>query len=473
MSGIDLNNINATAVEETIRPYRNALDHRNIIVEGIRKVAMRNMVHLTDAMQRCDLRDDAWVERVQAVMLEDQGMENDRFNRAVLPLATYYPVQIYLALLYAEIEFFEKASKKLEIYQDPDYRTCIDEHEDAIARLKAFRNSFLHPRPRSHSDEMQFLMANPDSYNIAPFLQSEFDGYLYRVRARLVDALLRTLSALPDAQRLYCFREFFRVNTVRMAVHQDETGLDHLSDQSKKLSKEMDCLSETARSWSPDRKQRDTVRRLAQCLDDVSPSLREQQYDTPESRQPPMPVDIMLMSTGDQSPFPLDSTNKHEKHVIQNATYYQRLVDCALILWNESIAPIREALENTGEAIQDKSFEELLRLFHATTATQTSRQLMDHAALGRVATALASEPLGIYWKIAEANSAIRNRPIDRYLSVPGRLLAIKNHRNVVFHIEKRATHPVTADLMTTDPDPATAPAGLDVLSELRSFFFRP
>ena len=475
MSEVDLKSINIAAIEAATRPFSNALDHRNIIVEGIRQVAVRNMIHLTDVMQRCGLAtisDDAAVERIQAVMLEDQGMENERFNRAVLPLATYYPVQIYLALLYAEIEFFERTSKKLVIYRDPDYRNCIDEHADAIAPLKAFRDAFLHPRPDSLSDEMRFLLATPDSYNIAPYLQGEFDGYLYRLRARLVDALLRTLSALPDAQRLYCLREFFRVNTVRMAVHQDETGLEHLSHQSKRLSQELDRLSETTRSWSPDQKQRDTVRRLAQCLDDVSPSMQEQQYDTPGSRQTPLPADMILISARNQSRLPLESENKHQRHLIQNAVYYQRLVDCAVILWNETIATIRERLAATGEAIRGESLEKISRLFHEATATQTSRQSMDHAALARVATALASEPLGVYSKIAEANSAVRNKHLDRYLAVPGRLQAIRNHRNVVFHIEKRALHPVMADLMTTDPDPATAPAGLDVLGELRSFLFR-
>lgn len=469
MSRVDLNSI--AAIEAATRPFRNALDHRNFIVEGIRQVASRNMIHLTDVMQRCDRRGDAWVERVQAVMLEDQGMEDNRFNRAVLPLATLYPVQIYLALLYAQIEFFEKTSKKLgAYYRDPDYRTCIDEHEDAIALLKPFRDSFLHPRPDTHSDERRFLLATPDSYNLAPYLQREFDGYLHRVRARLFDALLRILYALPDTQRLYCFREFFRVNARRMAVHQDETGLEHLTDQANRLSQELDRLPETAKSWSPNGKQRNRARRLAQCLDDVSPSMKEQQYATPGSRQTPMSADMILMSAaGCQSPLPLESGDRRQRHLVQNAVHYQRLVDCALILWNENIAAKRELFDAAGAAIQGMSLEDLV---HATVSTLTSRQLMDQTALSTVATALASEPLGIYWRIVEANPATRNKHLDRYLRVPGRLQAIRNHRNVVFHIEKRAPHPVWADLITTDPDPATAPADPYVLSELCSFLFR-
>ncbi len=475
MSKVDLNGINAAAIEAATRPFRNALNHRNIIVEGIRQVAARNMIHLTDVMRRCGLAtvpDEAAMERVQAVMLKDQGMENNRFNRAFIGLATYYPVQIYLAVLYAGIEFFEKTSKKQRIYRDPDYRDCIDEHEDAIALLKAFRDSFLHPRPDSHSDATRFLLETPDSYHIAPHLQSEFDGYLHRVRSKLSGALLRALSALPDAQRLYCLAEFFRVNAARMAEYQDETGLEHLSDQAKTLSQEFERLSETARSWSPDPKQRKTARRLAQCLDDVSPSMQEQQYDTPGARQTPMWAKLILMSAGDQSPLPLESKDKNQKHLVQHAIHYQRLVDCALILWNETFAALRERLAAVGETIEGNSFEDFSRLCDATAATQTSRQVMDQAALLRVAMALASAPLEIYWKVVETNSTIRNKHLDGYLAVPGRLQAIRNHRNVVFHIDKRLTHPVRADLMTTDPDPATAPADPYVLSELRSFLFR-
>ncbi len=464
MSKVDLGSI--AAIEAATRPFRNALYHRNAIVEGIRKVASRNMIHLTDAMQRCARRDDAWVERVQAVMLEDQGMDDNRINRAVLPLATLYPVQIYLALLYGQIEFFEKTSKKLGAYRDPDYRNCIDEHEDAIALLKPFRDSLLHPGPDSDADEKQLLLATPESYNLAPYLQREFDGYLHRVRARLSDALLSTLYALPDAQRLYCFREFIRVNTARMADHQDETGLEHLSDQTNRLSQELDRLPETAKSWSPNRKERDRAHRLAQCLDDLSPSMQEQQYDTPGSRQTPMSAEMILVSAaGCQSPLPLESEDRHQRHLVQYALHYQRLVHCALILWNENIAAKREFVE----AAQGMSFEDISRLVHATIPTLTSRQVMDQTALSTVATALASEPLRIYWKIVEANPAIRNEHLDRYLAVPGRLQAIRNHRNVVFHIEKRSPHPVQADIVIADADPATALADPFVLSELCSF----
>lgn len=459
----DLNNIDVATVEATTRPYRNAQYHRTYVVEGIRKIATQNMIHLADAAQRCDLRDDGW-ERVQAVMLEDQGLENDRLNRAVLTLGTYYPVQIYLALLYAETEFFETTSGKLEIYKDPVYRNHIDEHEAAVACLKEFRDSFLHPRPTSSADEQQFL-ATSDSYNIAPRFQSAFDTYLNRVRIRIRDALLGTLSLLPDAQRLYCFREFIRVNKAKMELLKDEAGLRHLDDQSRQLAHMMDSLPEAAKSWSPDRRQRHTARRLGRCLDDVSPALQEQQYGIPRSRQTPMLTSVMLtLAKAHGEPTGIDRTNRHEMHVIQNAAHYVRLVNCALVFWNEIFATIRDA---RGSA-PGSSFEEFMDAVNATTENWEYWQFVDLVALGKVRAALCFAPLNIYRKIAKGSI----EHIDVYLSVPGRLAALREHRNTVFHIEKRMPHPVESDLMITDSDYATAVLSPDLLVDLRCFFTR-
>ena len=90
--------------------YRNLLHHRTVILEGIRLIASRNIIHLTDARTACAARsqspdEDDWIARVQARMLADQGLDDSKFNRTVIGWATFYPVQVYLALLYAEIEY--------------------------------------------------------------------------------------------------------------------------------------------------------------------------------------------------------------------------------------------------------------------------------------------------------------------------------------------------------------------------------
>jgi len=45
MSEVDLNDINVAAVETATRPFRNALDHRNTIVEGSARSSRQLMDH--------------------------------------------------------------------------------------------------------------------------------------------------------------------------------------------------------------------------------------------------------------------------------------------------------------------------------------------------------------------------------------------------------------------------------------------
>ena len=405
MPPTDLNNITAETVEAATRPYRYALNHRNYIVEGIRQVAMRNLNHFTDAVgrnrQNYQVEDhfDAWISRVQSVMLADQGIEDNSINRAFLTVATFTPVQLFCALLYAEIEFFEKASEELLIYQDARYRECLDQHRDVIAHLKGFRDSFLHPRSRSPSDEQQFLAILPTTYAvIIPRLQKEFDEYLHRVGARL-------LQAYPAA--------------------------------------------ELKTQWL-------------------------NSFLQPGSRQTPMLAHLMLtVPDGHERSLPLDRRNRHERHIIQNAAYYERLIVCALVLWSEGLRAIKHALdrsEHDSEAEREGSREDPLQTIMAVPSSR--RRLGDKIPLVRVATALAHAPLEMYQKVARENTAIGSELIDQYLSVPSRLKALRNHRRVVFHIKQRERHPGWDDILYADSELGTAVVRVRHLIELRSFYIR-
>ncbi len=109
-----LRDIAIAEVEANTLPYRNALYHRSTLVEGIRKIAARNMVHLSRARGECgyggdtSTLPDGWIEDVQNRMLLDQDLEPSRANRAFMGYATFLPVQIYLCLLHAGIEFYTK-----------------------------------------------------------------------------------------------------------------------------------------------------------------------------------------------------------------------------------------------------------------------------------------------------------------------------------------------------------------------------
>lgn len=72
-----LEHLDLTNLGVSVRSFRNRFHHRTVPLEGIRRIATRNMIHLTDARQQCDahassLEEDYWILRVQAKMLSDR-----------------------------------------------------------------------------------------------------------------------------------------------------------------------------------------------------------------------------------------------------------------------------------------------------------------------------------------------------------------------------------------------------------------
>ena len=96
---------------------RNLIYHRDLILEPIRRLAFRNMRHLSDAMAAHHVPADAevgsaefkeWVRELQDQMLRNQGSEPSELDRVLIEIATFTPVKLYLGLLYAEIEYLDE-----------------------------------------------------------------------------------------------------------------------------------------------------------------------------------------------------------------------------------------------------------------------------------------------------------------------------------------------------------------------------
>ena len=122
-------------------------------------------------------------------MLADQDLEDSKLNRTVIEWATFYPVQVYLSLLYAEIEYIRKNRDRSALLVDSNAFSYFDRNHEAISKLQRFRSAFLHPvKPDSAELEVDFL-AYGQSYNAGPEIQNAVDEYLYRLRGRLISQL--------------------------------------------------------------------------------------------------------------------------------------------------------------------------------------------------------------------------------------------------------------------------------------------
>ena len=291
----DLRDIDIAALEAITAPYRNALYHRSVFVEGIRRMAFRNMARLIRAMEECGYVDgqrgvsDDWITEVQDKMLTDQGVERTEVNRTLLEWVTSLPLQVYLCLLYASVEFYKPVERRFPLYHDNGMSRYIDEQGALIKALKSFRHSFLHPTEKSVSHEQEFLSID-QSYLTAPALQQEFDQCLARTQEKVWRQVQNELARLPEIQRLYGLFQFFSLYyKARMEEYRDPAGMKHCATQMERFTERIRQLQAELHAWTPDEQQKAIARRIARCLDAVSPSGPEQVYSaicgrTPDAR---------------------------------------------------------------------------------------------------------------------------------------------------------------------------------------------
>lgn len=439
----DLGNFNVTDVEAITSPYENALYHRTSFVEGIRKIAFRNMMHLARAIEECKTEETTNEDHTSAIqdrMLADQGMETGDGARKLLGATTFEPMKVYLSLLYASLEFYKNIRKKLPIYQDPEMDRCLDRQADFVEKLKLLRDAFLHPSMDSGMRQQAFSIVEL-SYKDAPECQIAFDRYLARVRSRVEAEVGRRLLTLPKAQCDYCIWKSLFLTGFRMKIFMDETGFERCVANRHEIEASWQQPSDGFRSWVPSKKQQQIAGRLARCIYDITPSDPELVYPLQEDDQTPMPVHpnlaVALVAAGEGPTVELDRSNRHEAHLLNSKEYFGRLLWSVDVLFNESLNNF-EIRTRTSEAAPDA----ILNRIHGR-GRQYAQEMV---APSRVLAAMLYEPLRAYSNAAGANPTLRDEVIHRYVSVPGRLKELRDFRNSVFHVISKPIHPEVMDL---------------------------
>ena len=466
----DLERLGLAKLRDPVNCYRNLFYHRTVVAEGIRKIAFRNMAHLTDAIGRPpslgSVRDDDWVTEVQQRMLHDQGMDDTPLNRTLIGWATYHPLQVYLALLYAEVEFYQKFCRGKPLLNDSGFSAYLDSREEFVVKLGEFRHFFLHPSRENAPSELEFLSVR-GSYNLAPELQSNVDQYLYDMRGRLLDLLRGILDGLPEVQRLYCLSEFLPQNHGRMAMHHDSQGQQHVVGQMEKVIRRLAEIGEEAASWSPSHGQKEKAATLATYLNELSPSIPEQTYADLKPSQTPMSILTLSSLTAGLAPGSFGS-GRYPSHVQGNIGEIRRVIMAVGVLQNEVITGLGkftpEHLKVLASSMSDSEFANYV---HGDLFSRGLQHADEQASLGRVGAALLFEPLRLYSEVIKAFPGISRSGLDE-LTATGALAALAVHRNSVFHVSKPRQEPIQADLGTSCPSLLGAVSRLH--PELSTFF---
>ena len=136
-------------LDDLLRHHRSLRYHRFRILEGIRAVAFRNLDELHGAMDHVGLSQFQSEQDRAAVhthILDSLGFEANPFSRAVLSWTLWLPWEVYLCLIYAEIEGYCQISSEAPALACPRLTSFLTQHRSSIAGLKVLRDKTLHPQ---------------------------------------------------------------------------------------------------------------------------------------------------------------------------------------------------------------------------------------------------------------------------------------------------------------------------------------
>ncbi len=445
-----LDKLNITDVEDKIKAYANLFSHRTHPLEGIRKITSRNMIHFINArnyLHNKDVSESVSVERIQAKMMSDQGLKSNESNRIVTEWVTHFPLCVYLALLYAEIEYYEKKLKpRYEDFGDDWLDTNLNHNRDFVNHLGTFRHSFLHPNNQSFENAMPFL-ETAEFYVNALHLQRALDTYLLNLRAKLDGLLYIKMCSLEDPQKLYCLRKFLEGHVGRLLYHIDIVGGHDLQRELNYLERMEESLDDYSQKWKPNLQQEDIANRLVSCLEILSPSRAELEMINPRSLitrnhlmnniQTPMNeilLDIMVPSLITETQNVKDADGKkHVAHLISSLSGHIRLLMTGVVLTNEVVYRKDNLVDLTFFHQLDLSNQESRNLWEKTVRTYGMQEVIEPFAASAVILALLYESLRVYDKASKEDSSLKNEKLDEFIS-SGRLQKVKLHRHSIFHV---------------------------------------
>ncbi len=211
----DTTDVTTDRLDDLLRHHRSLRYHRFRILEGIRAVAFRNLDELHSAMGHVGVdqfQSEQDIRAVQSHILESLGIEADPFNRAVLSWTLWLPWEVYLCLIYAEIEGYCQMSCEAPALACPRLTSFLKQHRSSVAGLKVLRDKTLHPQKDLELSDAQagfFVPAKRTAGHYYEFifqLQEHADAYIAWQRDELrslvgdeLDSMLPISGSEPAA----------------------------------------------------------------------------------------------------------------------------------------------------------------------------------------------------------------------------------------------------------------------------------
>ncbi len=451
----DLATISLARIAPTADLFSNFHYHRTVILEGLRRTAYRNMRHLSLVEQRVGPPPRSaspasppvarWVERIQAEQLRDQGLPNTALNRTLVQRATFLPVKLYFAVLYAELEFLQKHAKpRARLYDRRATEACA-EHIELIQKLKLFRHGLLHPKPGISSAEAELLTAG--LYKNVAILQTELDQSINRIRQKVRHGLDRVLDELPDAQVLICKYMHLKECSEHPIFIQHAGNITSLTDELQAIADRLQQPASRNALSEPSSRQVDHARQISQWLTSTSALRTVGDFPDHDTFQPPMEPSLSRPLDPPTQRAELKLTGRTASHISAQWGGYVSLMLTAGVLLNETRQSQRML---SVHAIDQGATSQ----FVSTLTEAAPSEFVRLAALGRVTTALLVPPLDMYRRVRQENPEFTIAYIDAIAADPERMSALRDFRNSVFHVQNASDSGERLDSTLLDLNPA-------------------
>ena len=426
---------------------RNLIYHRALILEPIRRLAFRNMRHLSDAMADHSVPADAevgsvefneWVRELQDRMLRDQGSEPSELDRVLIQIATFTPVKLYLGLLYAEIEYLEERVGEHPLSGNQDLRDFLRDNGDLIKYSKRFRDGMLHPSKRSIPSEEAWISSG--LHHNLPRVQMTIDAIIREARERLRLEVQSALSELPELQRWHCYQDFLTWLSNDKSTLLNDVRCNQLIHELERQNDEYPRILRAAESTQPTEVQLETNGLLFQCLKTLHhPGALGGEVAEEDSLQPGMnPRFLTRIAFAVNPPATVKEWDRMARHIRDNLANYGFLLDAVGVLLNESMSLV--SIEQSVGEPDDRDVR-----IRAAMERLTFDQRQSIAGQSRVCLALLQGLVQAYGNVRRQNPQMANCHVDGVMADGGAKKTIQFFRNIVFHVAEPFGDPYEID----------------------------
>ena len=441
-----------------IQNYTKLRLHRCVVVEGVRVIAFRNMDHLFTTrvrLQAMDWGDSEAMARVQSKMLKDQGLDQTEANRSALVWASRAAWEIYMCLLYAEIEHYMAVSQRHPHITYEPLDSYLKSHKALIEHLRSVRDILLHPlKEISYYDSLRQFgiearQTAEDTFLALERLQSLIDEFLESFRGTLLESLCDETVSQPDAATFEYYRRL--KERARALMDASTSGESRESKETReKWMHEVEAFDRildqiSGHDVAPGARQVQRVERWERIREILLLPLPKRPYHK-STGSVQTPVDdklepFMLLATlATVSRRPADAGQVLPENVVRNRVRIIELLVRSISMCNESyvaiIADYKSEFPNTSiEALfqSDELFEEAMSQVIASELNKNIEQAMVKASPFTVALALLAEPLRIHNREGPSMHNSGCAEIDA-LSSEASLGVLSRLRNTVFHV---------------------------------------